>query len=289
MTLALPTVGGDSGVWGTELNNWLLVGHNTDGTTLGGGGSTLAPTAVKTSGYTAVASDLVACDISSGSFTVTLPNAPADKAQVCVEVVSRVTAVTSHSMSPFYVTIACAGSDVLFKASGATSGIFGRGSIILQYKASGAIWYAPGQGDLLPIGWDFGYDEIVAPVSIASSTEATGTTIIAGSAHVFDGSPVMAEFFSPYVVTGSGTSPAVGISLFESTTETGIFVYVQPIATGNVSLYHPVIGKLRFTPSAGSHTYKVTAYAFPTSGAQVAAGAGGTTGTLPAYLRFTKV
>lgn len=31
----LPTPGGSSGTWGTELNTWLLVGHDTDGTTLG--------------------------------------------------------------------------------------------------------------------------------------------------------------------------------------------------------------------------------------------------------------
>lgn len=30
--LSLPTVGGSSGVWGTQLNNWLLVAHNPDGT-----------------------------------------------------------------------------------------------------------------------------------------------------------------------------------------------------------------------------------------------------------------
>ena len=28
---SLPTVGGSSGVWGTELNNWLLTAHNADG------------------------------------------------------------------------------------------------------------------------------------------------------------------------------------------------------------------------------------------------------------------
>ena len=28
----LPTVGGDAGAWGTELNTWLLTAHNADGT-----------------------------------------------------------------------------------------------------------------------------------------------------------------------------------------------------------------------------------------------------------------
>lgn len=40
----LPTVNGDNEVWGTKLNNWLLVSHNDDGsiksTALAGGGST---------------------------------------------------------------------------------------------------------------------------------------------------------------------------------------------------------------------------------------------------------
>lgn len=34
---ALPTPGGSSGTWGDELNDWLLVDHNADGTNIGGG------------------------------------------------------------------------------------------------------------------------------------------------------------------------------------------------------------------------------------------------------------
>lgn len=36
---SLPTPGGDTGTWGSELNEFLLVSHNADGTLIGGGGS----------------------------------------------------------------------------------------------------------------------------------------------------------------------------------------------------------------------------------------------------------
>ena len=32
MPATLPTVGGDEGTWGTELNTWCLVNHAADGT-----------------------------------------------------------------------------------------------------------------------------------------------------------------------------------------------------------------------------------------------------------------
>ena len=32
MAATLPTQGGDDGTWGTELNTWLVVEHDTDGT-----------------------------------------------------------------------------------------------------------------------------------------------------------------------------------------------------------------------------------------------------------------
>lgn len=244
------------------------------------GGSSLAPTAVKTSAYNAVVGDLIPCDVSGGSFTVTLPTAPADKAQICVEVVKRVT-----TGAPTYVTISCGGSDVLFIAAGATSGIFGRGSIILQYNASGAIWYAPGQGDLLPTGWEFGYDQITASVTVASTTRSAGTTIISAAAHVFDGSPVVAEFSAPSIQPAG--NDFITVSLFESSTEIGGLTTTRQNVGGSGNDQMAQVGEIRFTPSAGSHTYTVTAYHFSGT-ASINCGSAGTGNAVPAFVRFTK-
>lgn len=97
----------------------------------------LTPTGVKTTGYTAVAGDLVPCDTSGGGFTVTLPTAPAAQAQTAV--------VLINGTNP--VTIATGGSDVFDKAAGPTSITLypgagpGPSAILLQYRASGNIWY----------------------------------------------------------------------------------------------------------------------------------------------------
>lgn len=101
----------------------------------------LNPTAVKTTTCTASPGDLVVCDTTSGSFTVTLPNAPADMTTVGVK---DVTMGTGNS-----VTVATAGSDVLDKTGGSTSTsmpLQGQAKT-LQYKASGGIWYTL-SGDL---------------------------------------------------------------------------------------------------------------------------------------------
>lgn len=244
-----------------------------------------SPTAVKTGNYTAAAGDLVACDISGGSFTVTLPTAPADKTQVCVEIVNRVTTIVSHQFIPTYVTVATGGADVLFKASGATSGIMGRGSIIFQYNAAASIWYAPGTGDLLPTGWEFGYDEIVSDAVISATTEASGNTVITCAAHVFDGSPVNAIFEG-----GGGFSMVAGstcvVSLFESTTQIGRLT--SAVNNTALVLLFPYHGSFQFTPSAGSHTYTVTAFR-ATANTTLQAGAGGTGVNPPVSVRFTKV
>lgn len=102
----------------------------------GSGAATLVPTAVKTTNYTAAVADFVVCDINTtGSFTVTLPTAPADNSEIGIKI-TKFTATRT-------VTIAVGGSDVFNVAAGSTSLTLSRlfQAVKLHYKSSSAIWY----------------------------------------------------------------------------------------------------------------------------------------------------
>lgn len=64
----LPTPGGDSGQWGTILNQFLQVGHAADGTNIGGMVET-----TKGSGYTLVAADNGKRIVVTAAITITVP------------------------------------------------------------------------------------------------------------------------------------------------------------------------------------------------------------------------
>lgn len=134
-------------------------------------------------------------------------------------------------------------------------------------------------------GTEIGYDQITAPVTVASTTEATGTLIIPGSAHAFDGAKVYAEFYCPRVIGGTN-GYTVTISLFEGSTQIFRMAVVGGAAVASGGFQTPVCISVPFTPSAGNHTYKITAHC-PES-AQIYCGVGGTATDAPAYLKFTK-
>lgn len=138
-------------------------------------------------------------------------------------------------------------------------------------------------------GWEIGYTQITAPVNVASTTESTGTTIISPGALTFDGSPVICHFFAPYVKIDSvAAGDSVVVSLFEGATQIGRLLLATTFAAG-IQFDGARTGLLRFTPSAGSHTYTVTAHATSTTGTpQVGAGVGGTGAYVAAFVRFTK-
>ena len=139
------------------------------------------------------------------------------------------------------------------------------------------------------IGFEIGYDQITAGVNITSNTEATGTTLITAASHTFDGSAVLATLFCPLARTGVTSGSQVLISLFEGSTQIGRMATVQNPGTSAVA-GGPLLAVLRFTPSVGSHSYKVTGFTTAVGDSCLfAAGSGGTDSNVPAFLRFTKV
>lgn len=164
-------------------------------------------------------------------------------------------------------------------------------AIEATFTATGQIYQGTGNGTgglVLPPGYEIGYDQITSVVNITSTTESAGTLVIQCGAHTFDGGAVICEFFAAQANTPSVAGDVLVVSLFESTVEIGIICTL--VDSGAAGMYTPLIGKLRFTPSAAAHTYKVTAYVTATTGTPaITAGAGGTGTQVPAYCRFTKV
>jgi hypothetical protein len=137
-------------------------------------------------------------------------------------------------------------------------------------------------------GTELGYDQITAPVNVASTTEATGTTIITCAAHAFDGAAVLATLYAPFMNTGTTAGSSVVLCLFEGATQIARLVSVATPAAAQA--FAPVCAQLRFTPTVGSHTYTVTAFTSNVTGTPaVGAGASGTGAYAPAFIRFTKV
>lgn len=178
--------------------------------------------------------------------------------------------------------------DILYASAAKTLARLGIGTSgqVLTVVGGLPVWQTPGAGGG---GGEIGYDQITAPVTVSSTTEATGTTIITCASHTFDGSPVIVQFFSPSVEAFGASNGFVAISLFESTTEqVGQIAFLQLNAA--TPLISSLSGWARFTPTAGAHTYLITAFKGGAGvTAMVNAGVGGTAAYAPAYCRFTKV
>jgi len=102
--------------------------------------TTLTPTAVKTSDYTASANELIPCDISGGAFTVTLPSAPADGTMMQVEIVNLGTGVVPTP--GVYLAIKTSGVDT-FQLTGGPKTIYislAGENIVAQYIAATKVW-----------------------------------------------------------------------------------------------------------------------------------------------------
>ena len=169
----------------------------------GASGLALMRTAVKTGAYTAAAGDLVPCDPTGGAFTVTLPNAPADKTAVAVKIVT--------ATAPNAISVACAGADTFNRATGtpATSlnlTLPGQ-AVLLTYDSGAKVWTI--LADDLPLSQlDARYAAAGAGGSLLPGA-SSATVTQAG-----DGTPTI-TFASPWGITSGGVpyyDPAGAVS-----------------------------------------------------------------------------
>lgn len=140
----------------------------------------------------------------------------------------------------------------------------------------------------MSVGAEIGYDQITANVSITGTTSASPTTVITSSSYYFDGTLVVCQFFSPDVRSPSAAAAnQTQIGLYESGS---IICDIAVVKTPAAALLEvPVSSEIRFTPSAGFHTYVIAAWVTNTTGTPLVAAGNGSAGSFPpAFLRFTK-
>jgi hypothetical protein len=173
-------------------------------------GSSLRQTAVVTATHSAIAGELVRADISSGSFQVNLPTAPANGTQAAVKV------VTNAAGNVNALTVATGGSDVINKAGGVTSmtlTLQGQ-AILLEYNAG--IWalvatddaatqLATSRQGVYYLDTFTGTDDQKMTSGLAAVISAGGGTItLSARAHTFA---------NQWSTSYTGTTPAIGIRI----------------------------------------------------------------------------
>lgn len=141
-----------------------------------------------------------------------------------------------------------------------------------------------------PPGFEIVYAQITSNANITDTSEATATALITAGPATYDGGAVLLEFFTILLVPDTNAAGDFTIvTLFEGSTQLTRLASVRTVVTA-ANCEVSVVGKYRFTPTAGSHTYKVCGFVPSTTGTPtISAGLGGTGALSPAYCRVTKV
>lgn len=137
-----------------------------------------------------------------------------------------------------------------------------------------------------PPGYELGYTEFTAPVSITATTEASPNNVVSAGALTFDGTAHWFEFHAAYADASSVTSNCLRAGFYDGTTSQGKTLLVENAASPGDVIVTPYIRR-KLTPSAGSHTFKVAAWIDSGTGT-IGAGAGGSGNYVPGYIRITK-
>ncbi len=153
---------------------------------------------------------------------------------------------------------------------------------------AGQVLQGTGPTYAYPPGFEIAYDQITSGVNVVATSEGTPTAIIAGTSHTYENVPYLFQFFSPSVTDPSSAAGIVTVLLMQDAASIGR-IAIQESITVSTQTIEACVGQYRFTPSAGAHTYGVSAFCSATTGTPaIGAGAGGINTLVPAFLRVTK-
>lgn len=143
-------------------------------------------------------------------------------------------------------------------------------------RVSGAVAWA------FPPGHEFDYAQITSNFTTTQTVEASADTVVSGGAVTYDGSTVIyVEFFTFGAHPDNGAAGRwLQIDLFDGTTALGPFAFVRTPAAADMDA--AVMGRIKLTPSAASHTYSARGFVSAGTGT-VRASAGA-----PSYIRQVK-
>lgn len=228
-----------------------------------GAASKLTPTATKTAPYTAAVNDLAVMNVAGGATTLTLPTAPADKAQVAF------LAIGATAAAP--LTVNRGGSDTI-GPSGATSvtAVFANEVTVYQYQAASTRWL-PVANVKPQAALDARYSGQVTDAAVAQQvTSGTTTTAALNAAYVavssIDATPLTkadiglgnvdntADVDKPI----SAAAQAQLDALRQPAIGSGVYIY--PTSPGGVSSTTTLgVGNLRVSPWLVTQTISLAA------------------------------
>lgn len=134
---------------------------------------------------------------------------------------------------------------------------------------------------------ELGYSQITSNVSVSSASVGSPTTVISPITIVTDGSPLLVEFYAPFVAIGATSNSYTLLNISVDGSVSGrLMSYTN--ATGG-SIAGPVYVQRRLTLSAGSHTIGIVGWYSVSAGTVGAGDASAADATVPAFLRVSKI
>jgi hypothetical protein len=201
----------------TDTGRFKLGDGSTAWTSLEYAASQLTPT-TQTTTYTATPGQLVKANIASSSWTMKLPNAPANNTIAGAKVIAQATGTQNT------LTVACQGSDVFEQSGGGTSTTMSLLDQAAAWQYNSGYWTRV--SDDLPLSQlDARYTHVYSPMAFAA----------AGNGTTDDTAPVKAAFAAAYAAVGG----IVDLGIYNFLTSSPVDLASNVIVRGSAPLAAP--------------------------------------------------